>query len=147
MRSGKVLLVEDNADDVTFVRMAFQKNKVAEVLEVVSSGSEAIQYLGGAGPYADRQKYPMPSLLLLDLGLPLVDGFEVLKWVRAHQGLSRLPIAVLTGSEYPQHRRRAYELGANSFVIKPGGLEGFYAMINAVLGFWLNCCELPQVRA
>ena len=147
MRRGKVLLVEDNADDVTFVRMAFRKNRADEALEVVSNGSEAIQYLGGEGPYSDRQKYPVPGLLLLDLRLPVVDGFEVLKWVRAHQGLSRLPIAVLTGSESPQHRQRAYELGANSFMIKPGGLEEFFAMMDSVLGFWLNCCELPEVRA
>jgi CheY-like chemotaxis protein len=146
MRSGKVLLVEDNADDATFVRMAFKRTKMDETLEVVSSGAEAMEYLEGAGRYADRQQYPMPALLLLDLRMPVMDGFEVIRWVRAHarEGLRRLPIAVLTGSEYPPDRQRAYELGANSFMVKPGGLDEFFVMIERVLGFWLKCCVLPE---
>jgi CheY-like chemotaxis protein len=146
MRNGKVLLVDDSADDVTFVRMAFKRSKMGELLEVVTSGTEAIEYLEGAGPYADRKKYPLPSLVLLDLRMPVVDGFEVIRRVRGHgsDGLRRLPIAVLTGSEYPPDRQRAYELGANSVMMKPGGLDEFFAMIETVLGFWLKCCELPE---
>src|SRR5262249_33580721 len=102
MKSGKVLLVEDNADDVTFVRMAFKRSQMDETLEVVSSGAEAIEYLRGEGRYEDRERYPLPALVLLDLRMPAVDGFEVIRWVRAHPGLGPLPIAVLTGSEYPR---------------------------------------------
>ena len=146
MRNGKVLLVDDSADDVTFVRMAFKKSHMSELLEVVTSGVEAIEYLEGAGPYADRMKYPLPSLVLLDLRMPVMDGFEVLRRVRGHgrEGLRRLPITVLTGSEYPRDRQRAYELGANSFLLKPGGLEEFFVMIERLVSFWLKCCELPE---
>lgn len=146
MRSGKVLLVEDSADDATFVRLAFKRGKLGELLEVMTSGVEAIEYLEGTARYVDRKKYPLPSLLLLDLRMPVMDGFEVIRRVRGHvrEELRRLPIAVLTGSEYPPDQERAYELGANSFMVKPGGLEEFFAMIEAVLGFWLRCCELPE---
>jgi CheY-like chemotaxis protein len=149
MRNGKVLLVDDSADDAAFVRMAFKRSKISQRLEVVTSGSEAIEYLEGAGRYADRNKYPLPSLLLLDLRMPVMDGFEVIRRLRGHgrEGLRRLPIAVLTGSEYPPDRQRAYELGANSFMVKPGGLDEFFAMIDAVMGFWLKCCELPETAA
>jgi CheY-like chemotaxis protein len=144
---GKVLLVEDNPDDVTFVQMAFKKAGLGDVVTVVSDGGEALKYLGGKGPYGDRRKFPVPSLMMLDLRLPTVDGFEVIRWVRSHPSYKRLPITVFTGSSYPKHLHRAYELGANSVVVKPFTFVEFCAAITKISGFWLDCCKLPDPAA
>jgi CheY-like chemotaxis protein len=146
MRSGGVLLVEDSADDATFVRMAFKRSHVEDALVVVPSGLDAIEYLRGEGRYGDRGKHPLPVLMLLDLKMPIMDGFEVIQWVRGHERLGWLPIAVFTGSDYPQDRQRAYALGANSFLVKPTGLEECYRTITALIDFWLRCCQLPDLE-
>ena len=110
-------MVEDDQDDAFFVKKAFQKAAVQTPLVFVTRGQEAIAYLNGDAPYADREKYPLPGLILLDLGLPLVDGFDVLKWVRNQPRFAQLRVVVLTGSE--EKRAACYALGADSFMVKP----------------------------
>jgi CheY-like chemotaxis protein len=142
---SRVLLVEDNADDVMFVNLAFRRARIGHALMFVSDGEQAIDYLRGEGPYSNREKFPLPILMLLDLQMPKVDGFGVLRWVRGEARLRRLPITVFTGSNYPTHLAQAYELGANSFVLKPFKFEEFYRAISEIAGFWLGCCKLPRL--
>src|SRR5690349_127052 len=98
--NATVLLAEDNAHDVWLTQRAFVKARLANRLEVVRDGEQAIDYLSGQGRYVDRKRYPLPILLLLDLYMPKVDGFQVLEWLREHPGLDRLPVAVLTASDH-----------------------------------------------
>ena len=141
MRSGPILLVEDSADDVTFVQMAFRTIGLDAGLVVADGGREAIEYLT-----ATQDKSGIcPLLMLLDLRMPGVNGFEVIRWVRADPRLKRLPIAVFSGSDFGMDIARAYELGANSYLVKPLRLEEFYRVIGVMSDFWLDWrCQLPS---
>jgi CheY-like chemotaxis protein len=116
---GTILLVEDEPDAVVLLRRAFAKAGVARPLQVARDGEEAVAYLSGLGAYGDRERHPLPSVILLDLRLPRRPGFEVLAWLRARPDVGRIPVIVLTTSEQPRDRRRARELGANGFRTKP----------------------------
>src|SRR4030081_1713917 len=120
-----ILLVEDRPDDVVLIRRAFLKGNIINPLFVVYDGEEAIAYLSGEGKYANREEYPLPDLLLLDLKMPQKDGFEVLQWIRDQPGLKSLRVVVLTSSEDLHEVNHAYELGANSFLVKPLEFENF----------------------
>src|SRR3954469_19027403 len=113
-----ILLAEDRQDDVLLVRRALSRAGIKNPLVVVGDGEELIEYLSGSGKYANRFEYPAPDLLLLDLKMPKLDGFEALAWVRSQPALRVLPIIVLTTSEHIYDVNRAYELGANSFLVK-----------------------------
>src|SRR6266446_3785564 len=95
-----VLLAEDDPDDVLLAQIAFEKARLANPLQVVRDGEEAIAYLQGEGRYGDRHCFPLPMLLLLDLKMPRVNGFQVLEWLREHPRLYRLPVAVMTSSDH-----------------------------------------------
>jgi len=119
MENQLILLVEDTADDVFFLRRALKKAQINNPFQVVVHGQEAIDYLAGNGKYSDRIKFPLPGVVLLDLKLPLVDGFEVLAWIRTQPLLSALPVAILTSSSEKRDRQRALELGAKAYLVKP----------------------------
>ena len=106
-----ILLVDDSEDDIILVRTAFQKAEVTNLLYCLRSGREAIDYLLGEGKFADRAEYPLPDLMLLDLKMPEMDGFDVLRWVRSQPGLSRLRVVVLTSSDQMRDVNQAYQLG------------------------------------
>jgi CheY-like chemotaxis protein len=142
---GKVLLAEDNAEDVAFVQTAFSNIGMERSLMVVSDGAQALAYLRGDGRYADRDKFPIPVFMLLDLWLPRIDGFEVLRWVRSKRRLRRLPIMVFTGPDYPRDVTRAYVLGANLFVSKPFDSDEFNDSVKAIADYCLGPCKLPQI--
>src|SRR5438034_11513986 len=114
-----ILLAEDNENHVLLIRRAFEQAGLVNPLYVVSNGEEAISYLKGEGKYANRDEYPLPCLMLLDLKMPKKDGFEVLEWLRGQPGFSSLRVVVLTTSEELRDVNRAYRLGANSFLTKP----------------------------
>jgi CheY-like chemotaxis protein len=114
-----ILLVEDDRNDVFFVRRAFQKAAVSTVLHVASDGQEAMDYIAGHGRFADRNQFPRPSLVLLDLKMPHVDGFELLEWLQSQPGFNHLPRIVLTSSPIDRDRQRAEELGATRYLVKP----------------------------
>ena len=116
---GIILLVDDSPDDTELVRLAFKKAEIENPLKTVASGEEAMVYVRGTGKYANREEYPLPELILLDSKMPGVDGFEVLSWLKREPGLSKIPVVVLTSSEQMKDVNRAYELGANSFLVKP----------------------------
>lgn len=140
-----ILLVEDDPNDVLLIRRAFRKSDVANPIQVVGDGEEAIAYLSGRGPYADRERYPLPVLLLLDLKLPRKSGFEVLEWLRQQRGLKRLPVAVLTSSAETPDINRAYDLGANSYLVKPVRFEGLLRMVQTLNLYWLIINEKPDL--
>ncbi len=115
-----VLYVEDEENDRLFAQMAFAQAGLGPVLRMVNHGQAAIDYLSGAGVYAQREKYPLPGVVLLDLNLPEVPGFEVLQWIRAHPSYRELPVVIFTSSAREEDRDRARLLGANEFLQKPG---------------------------
>jgi DNA-binding response OmpR family regulator len=112
----------------------------------VLDGEEAVVYLAGEGRYADRLRYPLPGLVLLDLKLPRRSGLEVLQWLREQQVLRRLPVVVLSSSREATDIDRAYDLGANSYLVKPVGSDALLGMVRAMDGYWLSHNELPQVQ-
>ena len=114
-----ILLAEDDQNDVFFMQRAFSQARLLNPLKVVRDGEETIHYLQGEGVYADRVQYPFPVLLLLDLRMPRRNGFEVLEWLRQQPGLKRLTVVVLTSSKEGPDINRSYDLGANSYLIKP----------------------------
>ena len=141
-----VLLADDDPNDVFLLQRAFQKTNIANPLRVVRDGEEAMAYLGGQGQYADRQLHPLPVLLLLDLKMPRKSGFEVLRWVRQQSGLKRLPVVVLTSSNQNPDINKAFDLGANSYIVKPGGFDSLVEMVKNLNLYWLILNEKPQLR-
>ena len=118
-----ILLAEDDPNDVFFMQRALAKAGVNILLQVVKDGQEALDYLAGAGNYNDRVEFPLPSLILLDLKMPFVNGFDVLAWIRSQPALKDLPVVILTSSAEERDRQRATELGAMAYCIKPPSRE------------------------
>jgi CheY-like chemotaxis protein len=143
---GILLLVDDSPDDAELVRLSFGKAGIGNPLKVVGSGEEAMAYLSGTGKYANRDEYPVPELILLDLKMPGVDGFEVLTWVKREPELSKIPVVVLTSSEQMKDVNRAYELGANSFLIKPFDFTDRIGLAQMVKHYWLGRNKGPAVE-
>src|SRR5579859_5380080 len=118
-----ILLVEDDQNDVFFLQYAFEAAGVDNPIQVVADGQEAINYLSGAGHFADRQRFPLPCLMLLDLKLPVKMGTDVLRWIRKQPLVSNLLVVVLTSSSDSSDVDSAYEHGAQSYLVKPLSLE------------------------
>src|SRR5690349_13299531 len=112
-----ILLVDDNPHDVVLLRLAFRRVGIIDPIKLVKDGMEAVRYLKGEGIYADRHAYPVPSLMLLDLNMPQTTGFDVLRWVREQPLLHGLTVVVMTGSKENEDVQRAYQLGADSYLI------------------------------
>ena len=142
-----ILLVEDNPDDVVLIRRAFQKAGIGNPIVDLDHGDDAVAYLDGTGTYSDRHRYPLPALMLLDLKLPRRSGLEVLAWVRQHEGLKRLPVVVLTSSRDEGDINQAYDLGANSYLVKPVAFDDLLRLVRSVEGYWLMLNERPDVTA
>lgn len=140
-----ILLAEDDENHVLLVQRAFKKARLLNPLHVVHGGEDAIAYLKGKGPYANREEFPLPALLLLDLKMPRTDGFEVLEWIRTEPSLCALRVVVLTSSEDIRDVNRAYQLGANSFLQKPADFEKFVNVISALQGYWLWTSQAPEI--
>ena len=138
-----ILLAEDDPNDVLLLQRAFQKAGLRDSLKVVRDGEQAIDYLSGIGPYSNRERFPLPFLLLLDLKMPGTDGFEVLQWVRAENDLKRLLVVVLTSSNLQADVDRAYELGANSYLVKPVEFDQMVNMIQRFEAYWTEINRLP----
>lgn len=136
--SDAILLVEDNADDVLFLTRALHKAGVAHPLVVVSDGQAALDYFEGKDPYSDRSRHPLPSLVLLDLKLPLVPGLDVLRWLRSQPQFKSLIVVVLTSSDHPSDIKQAYQSGANSFLSKPSNPDALPDLIKSVVEYWLR---------
>jgi two-component system response regulator len=140
-----ILLVEDNADDEALTLRALKKNNIRNEVVIARDGSEALDYLFGTGVHAQRDLTVMPQIILLDLKLPKVDGFEVLHRVRSNEATKLLPVVILTTSNEDQDRIRGYGLGANSFVRKPVEFDKFIEAVRQLGLYWLILNETAPV--
>lgn len=135
-REGVVILhVEDDANDVFFVRYAFEKVAPDVRLCAVNDGEQAERYLAGAPPFDDRTTHPLPTLVLMDLKLPRCDGLEVLQWIRSQPALERLPVVILSSSTERSDMERAYALKANAYVSKQGDLKQLIEIVRGVITY------------
>ncbi|HEY9780138.1 MAG TPA: response regulator [Leptolyngbyaceae cyanobacterium] len=140
-----ILLVEDDPNDVFLIQRAFRKANLANPIQVMNDGEAAVQYLSGQEPYADRDRYPLPILMLLDLKLPRRSGLEVLEWLKQQPKLKRLPVVVLTSSREHIDLNRAYDLGANSYLVKPVAFDSLLNMVQTLNQYWLIINESPNL--
>jgi two-component system response regulator len=143
-----ILLVEDNPRDARFTLRALRKGNVCNCIEVVADGAEALDYLFARGAYAQRDVHDLPTVVLLDLQLPKIDGLEVLRQVRADPRTHLLPVVILTGSEEEKDKLSSYQLGANSFICKPVGIDDSSKAVVQLGLYWmiLNQSANQQVK-
>jgi len=132
---AKILLIEDNAADIRLTKEVLQESKIVSRLDVVRDGVEAIDFLKKRGKFSNTSK---PNLILLDLNLPKKNGFEVLEIIKQDKELKRIPIVILTVSDAKEDLIKAYNLHANSYVIKPLEMKEFYKIINSIVDFWFT---------
>ncbi len=140
-----ILHVEDEENEILFMRIAMEKAGLTIPLQVARDGREGIQYLSGEGCYADREKYPMPCLVVLDLRLPLVPGFAVLKWIREQPPLANLPVIVLSNSSQESDMEKAHRLGANAYFQKPANPLDLVETVKYIKTKWLRGWEQDSV--
>src|SRR2546423_3238533 len=140
-----ILLVEDLEDDILLIRRAFAAAKLRNPLQIVRDGEEAMAYLLGTAKYSNRDEYPLPDLVLLDLKMPRMDGFGLLRWIRNQPEFKAMCVIVLTSSEDIYDVNRAYELGANSFLVKPLEFINYPSILHTLQSFWLKHSRKPQL--
>jgi|SRR6267378_485995 len=144
-RSFGILLAEDDENDVLLLKHAFNGAQVQNPLYTTRDGEETIDYLSGTGVFADRNEYPLPTLLILDLKMPKRTGMDVLQWLRKQPVLNCLPVVILSSSGHRHDIERAYRLGANAFVVKPSSNEERGELARYIKGFWLQFNQPPLV--
>ena len=135
-----ILMAEDNSDDVIITQRAWKKGQIKNPLYIVNNGEEAIEFLYKKGDYSDA---PTPALMLLDLKMPRMDGFEVLGKLKSDRQFKRMPIIVLTTSDRDKDIKRAYDLGCNSYICKPVNFENFIKAVIEIQQYWLILCKIP----
>ena len=140
-RPARVLLVEDNNGDIILTRRAFRESRIANELDVVTSGEDALSYLKQEGEYA---KVGTPDLILLDLNLPQMSGQEVLSFIKEEKALRHIPVIILSSSSAEQDVVKSYNLHANGYVIKPMNLEAFKEVVSTLERFWFTLVVLPD---
>lgn len=137
MKECEILLVEDNPDDIELTLLAFEETDLCENITVVRNGEEALDYLFRQGPFAADEDYKLPSVVLLDLNMPILGGLEVLKRVRSNEHTSCLPVIILTSSKEDEDIVSSYQLGANAYVRKPVDYRHFVEAAKTLGLFWL----------
>ena len=137
-----ILLVEDEPNDVVLLQLAFERAGIDTSLQIVSNGRQAVDYLSGKGHFSNRDKFPVPRLVLLDLNLPVMSGLEVLKWIHDRPELALLLVVVLTSSAENRDIDQSYRLGARSYLVKPLSLLTRVDLARTIKHYWL---ELNQV--
>lgn len=144
-RSAHILLVEDNRMDVELTLDAFRERRLTNSVQVAGNGQLAMDYLLGAGDYANRKRYPLPDLILLDLKMPIMDGHEVLRRIKASHPLKRIPVIILSSSKEEGDLAMTYDNGANSYLVKPVSFDGFLEVVKHIDEYWLtlNVPALP----
>ncbi len=145
--SGHILVAEDDPTDAYFFERAFRRAGLPVALHFVRDGQEVLDYLEGVGAFADRTRYPMPQLILLDLRMPRLDGFDVLEWVRRQPHLNGLVIVIFSSSSEPRDMNRAYGLGANSYMVKPHSMEELMALVGRFKKHWLEAGNNDRRKA
>jgi CheY-like chemotaxis protein len=146
MSEGPVLLVEDDVSDFRLIQRAFAKIKPSIPMLRLTHGDEAVAYLAGDAPYENRSLHPIPCVLLLDIKLPRRSGFEVLEWIRMQDSaLKRIPIIMLTSSSHQVDVNKAYELGVNSYLVKPSNNSELEQLVSAFRTYWMELNEGPKL--
>lgn len=145
MEPDTILLVEDNPKDVLLIKRAFRKANVANPLQVVGDGEAALCYLSGKDPYSDRNHYPLPVLILLDLKLPRKSGAEVLAWLKQQPTLKRVPVVVLTSSKEYADINNVYDLGVNAYMVKPVTFDTLVNIVQMLNMHWIIFNEKPHL--
>jgi two-component system response regulator len=140
MMSVEILLVEDNLGDIRLTQVALKDSKIANTLNVVKDGVDALAYLRREGPFVNAVR---PDIILLDLNLPRKDGREVLEEIKADESLRRIPVVVLTTSSADEDIVRSYNLHANCFITKPVDLNSFVTIVKSIEHFWFQIVKLP----
>ena len=135
---AQILLVEDNNMDIVLTLDAFREAKLKNKINVTRNGQDALDYLFGRDKYADRKAFPMPNLILLDLKLPGIDGFEVLRQIKITDILKRIPVIILTSSKEEGDRTLSYDIGANSYLLKPVSFDGFTDVVRKIDDYWFT---------
>jgi len=143
--AGTILLVEDDQNDVFFIQYAFEVANITNPLQIVGDGQQAIDYLRGAGKYADRSRFAFPSLVLLDLKLPMKMGIDVLKWMHSQPSMRNLLVLVLTSSSNVEDIDEAYRFGARSYLVKPLSVEDRLEMARLIKSYWLDLNQFPSI--
>lgn len=131
-----ILHVEDDPNDVLLMQRAFRKAGTNAVVHAVGDGDRAVAYLSGVDEFADREKYPLPNLVLLDLKMPRKSGMEVLAWIRGQPSLKRLVVVVFTSSKHDEDVNKAYDIGANSYMVKPVGFDSLVELCKTLSHYW-----------
>jgi CheY-like chemotaxis protein len=139
-----ILLADDRPDDVILIQRALVKAKVFNPVLVVHDGEEAMAYLEGRDKFSDRQRYPFPNLMLLDLKMPRMDGFQVLEAIRTNREFRSLRVIVLTSSQEIRDVNRAYELGASSFLVQPLEFDNYEGLMRTLSAFWIQRNAMPE---
>jgi len=133
-----ILLAEDDENDIYLMGRAFERAGIPNPLHIVRNGKEAVDYLSGAAHYSNRAKFPLPGLLLLDLKMPWMDGFDVLKWLRGNPQFNTLPVVVLTSSKIQKDVDESRQLGVYDYRVKPHGCEDLVKLMDDVRRCWLD---------
>lgn len=146
-QSFTVLLVEDDLNDIFLVKRAFKMARIKNPLQIVTDGQEAISYLRGEGKYADREAHPLPKLIVMDIRMPRRSGFEVLEWVKdSSKPLRRIPVVIVSSSDSPADINRAYELGANAYMVKPVEFRAVEHLFESITHYWGLECAKPELE-
>jgi CheY-like chemotaxis protein len=132
-----ILLAEDEETDVVMFRLAIRRAGMAFAVQVAHDGQEAVDYLSGQEPYTNRAEFPLPSLIVLDLKMPRLTGFDVLAWLRLRPELRSIPAVVLSSSSYPQDLEQATQLGAREYFVKPHTVDELAKVLQTATGKWL----------
>jgi CheY-like chemotaxis protein len=140
-----ILLVEDSEDDVFFFNRALRQVDPLRSVRVVINGLQVMDYLSGSGIYKNRKFFPLPSLVILDLKLPCLNGLEALQWIRSQEQFKSLPVIMLTSSNDTQDINRAYGLGVNSYFVKPTDPLKFAEMLRNIHQYWFEFGEFPTL--
>ena len=139
-----ILLIEDSENDALLMQRALQKSAVPDGVHIARSGKEAIEYLKGVGPFSNRQEFPLPQLILLDLQMPEMHGLKVLEWIRSQPEFRSTVVIVLSSSRLTGDIQLAYKLGSNSYLVKPPTLEMLYQTVAAIAQYWLALNQWPD---
>jgi CheY-like chemotaxis protein len=145
--SGHILVAEDDPTDAFFFQRAFRRAGLPVALHFVRDGQEVLDYLQGTGPFADRTVHPLPQLLLLDLNMPRLNGFDVLEWVRQQPGCSSVQVVIFSSSDEAKDINKAYGLGANWYLVKPHSMDELTALVGRFKKFWLEGASDPGRKA
>jgi CheY-like chemotaxis protein len=139
-----ILVADDSAEDAYILKRAFERAGMTVPIQFVKDGQELIDYLSGTEGFSDRKNHPMPRVVLLDLKMPKLNGFDVLRWLQKQPELRRLIVTVLSSSDESRDVNLAYDLGANSYVVKPGSLMGYTNIVEKLRDYWLDVNRPPD---